>query len=225
MINTVQCKDKHKKKTTDMIRKDTLSKLKIKERELRQTLIIDAARNVFGQKTYDKVSMAEIANAAGIAKSSIYTYFKSQEELYAQITYLDACSFITELKKITHDGDQKDVVQTAIDYFLDHYISHKSHWRMITHFALHGNKGMASVEKLDTIGRDLMDLFETIFIQAGCKTDTRLMSHTLFSCLSGVLIAFRNYPGRSEKERIIHMKRLGERINDIITAYIGILKT
>ncbi|MCF6247567.1 MAG: TetR/AcrR family transcriptional regulator [Desulfobacula sp.] len=203
-----------------MIRKDTLSKLKTKERELRQALIIEAARNVFGQKTYDKVSMAEIANAAGIAKSSIYTYFKSQEELYARITYLDACTFITGLKKITQQTDKKNVVQAAIDYFLDYYISHKSHWRMITHFALHGNKDMASVEKLNAIGRELMDLFETIFIQAGCKTDTRLMSHTLFSCLSGVLIAFRNYPGRSEKERIVHMKRIGNRINAIINAYI-----
>ncbi len=210
---------------TGMIKKDTLSKLKIKERELRRALIIEAARDVFGQKTYDKVSMAEIANAAGIAKSSIYTYFKSQEELYAQITYLDACSFITGLKKITQHNDEKDVMKTAIDYFLDYYISHTAHWRMITHFALHGNKDMASVEKINTIGRDLMDLFETIFIQAGCKTDTRLMSHTLFSCLSGVLIAFRNYPGRSEDERIIHMKRLGDRINTIINVYIETLET
>ena len=42
--------------------------------EVREDLIIDAARTVFGSKTYDKVSMQEIANAAGIAKSSIYTY-------------------------------------------------------------------------------------------------------------------------------------------------------
>ncbi|MCP3954004.1 MAG: helix-turn-helix transcriptional regulator, partial [Desulfobacterales bacterium] len=40
---------------------DTLSKLKVKEREIRQELIIEAARAVFGKKTYDRVSMAEIA--------------------------------------------------------------------------------------------------------------------------------------------------------------------
>jgi len=68
-----------------MTKRNTLIKLKEKERELRQVLIIEAARDVFGRKTYDEVSMAEIAKAAGIAKSSIYTYFKSQEELYALI--------------------------------------------------------------------------------------------------------------------------------------------
>ncbi|MBU2631507.1 MAG: TetR/AcrR family transcriptional regulator, partial [Proteobacteria bacterium] len=62
---------------------------------------------------------------------------------------------------------------------------------------------------------------ETIFLNSKCKTDTRLMSHTLFSCLSGVLIAFRNYPGRSEKERISHMKRIGSVIETMIIALIN----
>ena len=67
-----------------MTKKNTLSKLKQQEREIREDLIIDAARTVFGTKTYDKVSMQEIANAAGIAKSSIYTYFKNQEALFVE---------------------------------------------------------------------------------------------------------------------------------------------
>ncbi|MCK5165303.1 MAG: TetR/AcrR family transcriptional regulator [Desulfobacula sp.] len=202
-----------------MAKKNTLIKLKEKERELRQTLIIEAARQVFGKKTYDRVSMAEIATAAGIAKSSIYTYFKSQEELYAKIACQDAGSFIKELKKKILPED-KDVLKTAIKYFLDYYIAHEAQWRMITHFALHGNKDMGSVEKLNEIGRRLMDVFETIFIYLGCRKETRLMSHTLFSCLSGVLIAFRNYPGRSEEERIIHMEKIGSVIESMIIALI-----
>ncbi len=202
-----------------MAKKGTLIKLKAQERELRCALIIEAAREVFGQKTYDRVSMAEIAKAAGIAKSSIYTYFKSQEELYAQITYQDACVFIDDLKNEIK-RNENNVIDTTVDYFLEYYFANKSQWRMITHFALHGNKDMGSVEKLNLIGRDLMDVFETIFIQAGCKTDTRLMSHTLFSCLSGVLIAFRNYPGRSEKDRIDHIKKIGNQITQILKVFI-----
>ncbi|MBU2454456.1 MAG: TetR/AcrR family transcriptional regulator [Proteobacteria bacterium] len=203
-----------------MTKKNTLLKLKEKERESRQALIIEAARQVFGEKTYDRVSMAEIANSAGIGKSSIYTYFKSQEELYALIAYHDAGLFIKELENKIRKPNE-NVVKTAIDYFLDYYISHEAQWRMITHFALHGNKDMGSVDKLNEIGRGLMDVFETIFLNSKCKTDTRLMSHTLFSCLSGVLIAFRNYPGRSEKERISHMKRIGSVIETMIIALIN----
>ncbi|NOX35033.1 MAG: TetR/AcrR family transcriptional regulator [Deltaproteobacteria bacterium] len=203
-----------------MAKKDTLVRLKKKERELRQSLIIEAARQVFGEKTYDSVSMAEIANTAGIAKSSIYTYFKSQEELYAKVAYQDACVFIKELKKQIQKKD-KNVIRTAIEYFLDYYIANEPQWRMITHFALHGNRDMGSIDKLNEIGRGLMDAFETIFIYSGCRKDTRLMSHTLFSCLSGILIAFRNYPGRSEEERIAHMKRIGLVIESMFTALIN----
>ena len=201
-----------------MARKDTLIKLKEKERAIRQTLIIEAARQVFGKKTYDMVSMVEIANAAGIAKSSIYTYFKSQEELYAQVVYQDAGLFIKELKNRVQD---KEPIKNAIEYFLDYYITHEAQWRMITHFALHGNKDTGSVDKLNKIGRELMDVFDTIFICSDVKTDTRLLSRTLFSCLSGVLIAFRNYPGRSEEERVIHMKKIGSLIESMITALVN----
>ena len=201
-----------------MARKDTLIKLKEKERAIRQTLIIEAARQVFGKKTYDMVSMVEIANAAGIAKSSIYTYFKSQEELYAQVVYQDAGLFIKELKNRVQD---KEPIKNAIEYFLDYYITHEAQWRMITHFALHGNKDLGSVDRLNKIGRELMDVFDAIFIYLDAKIDTRLLSHTLFSCLSGVLIAFRNYPGRSEEERVIHMKKIGSLIESMITALVN----
>ncbi len=97
-------------------KKDTLSRLKAEERKIRQQIIIDAAREVFGQKTYDKASMAEIAKTAGIAKSSIYTYFKSQEELYATIVHTDACRFIEDLQaKIDKAPDA--ALKTSISLF------------------------------------------------------------------------------------------------------------
>ena len=199
--------------------KDTLGKLKEQERELRQTLITEAARNVFGEKTYDQVSMAEIAKAAGISKSSIYTYFSSQEELYARIVHQDACAFILELNRKIRKK-KVDVINLAIDYFLDYYIEKQSQWRMITHFALHGNKNMESIDKLNEIGRGLMDAFEMVFVLAGCKSGTRLLAHTLFSCLSGILIAFRNYPGRPENECIAHMKKIATQVEAMMKAYI-----
>ena len=203
-----------------MAQKNTLNRLKEKERGIRQTLIVDAARQVFGKKTYDMVSMVEIANTAGIAKSSIYTYFKSQEELYAQVVYQDTGLFIQALKKKIQKKD-KDTVKTAIDYFLDYYITNEAQWRMITHFALHGNRKTGAVNKLNKIGRELMDIFDMIFVNASVKTEPRLLSHMLFSCLSGVLIAFRNYPGRSEEERIRHMKKIGSLIESMIESMIN----
>ncbi|MCG8619790.1 MAG: TetR/AcrR family transcriptional regulator [Desulfobacterales bacterium] len=202
-----------------MQKKDTLSRLKAEERKMRQQIIIDAAREVFGQKTYDRASMSEIAKTAGIAKSSIYTYFNSQEELYARIAYIDACEFIEDLQsRIEKNPDA--ALDTSISYFLDYYIRNTAQWRMITHFALHGNKEMGAVEQLNDIGRRLMDVFESVFTAMGAGPESRLLSHTMFSCLSGILIAFRNYPGRSETERISHMKRIGGIVEAMIRALI-----
>ncbi|MCP4718602.1 MAG: TetR/AcrR family transcriptional regulator [Desulfobacteraceae bacterium] len=207
-----------------MNKKDTLSKLKARERILRQQIIIDAAREVFGQKTYDKASMAEIAKAAGIAKSSIYTYFKSQEELYAKIAIIDSCDFIEDLESRINRTDideaKENCVNICITHFLAYYIAHTAQWRMITHFALHGNKDMAAVDQLNEIGRRLMDLFESVFMKLGCEKDARILAHTLFSCLSGILIAFRNYPGRTEDERIAHMKRIGGMVEAMVLSLV-----
>jgi len=40
------------------------------------------------------------------------------------------------------------------------------------------------------------------------STGTRLTSHLFFPGISIVLIVFRNYSGRSEQERIIHIKTI-----------------
>ena len=84
----------------------TFQKLRKEERETRKNLIIDAAKTVFGTKTYDKVSMQEIANAAGIAKSSIYTYFKNQEALFVEAAYRDTQRFIGELETRLQGKDE-----------------------------------------------------------------------------------------------------------------------
>lgn len=202
-----------------MPKKDTLSRLKVEERKMRQQIIVDAAREVFGQKTYDKASMAEIAKTAGIAKSSIYTYFNSQEELYARIAYMDACEFIDDLER--RIGNSKAPLEICISYFLEYYIENKSQWRMITHFALHGNKEMGAVEQLNDIGRRLMDVLAAVFKGLGAPQNPRLLAHTLFSCLSGILIAFRNYPGRTEAERISHMKRIGGMVEAMVLALVN----
>ncbi len=200
-----------------MANNGTLLKLKEKERETRRELIIQAARTVFGQTTYDRVSMAEIARAAGIAKSSIYTYFSSQEALFVEIAVRDTNHFIETLEK--QAGAEGNLpLERVINHFLEYYITHEAQWRMITHFALYGNKSNESVEKLDLISRRLLDQYAAVFVRLGYPGDTRLLAHTLFSSLSGILIAFRKYPGRSEAEKFAHMKRIGRRFEKMFQA-------
>jgi AcrR family transcriptional regulator len=67
-----------------MPEKTTFNNLRLKERQIRMDLIIDAAQQVFAVRPYDKVSMKEIAEEAGISAASIYTYFTNQEALFTE---------------------------------------------------------------------------------------------------------------------------------------------
>ena len=202
-----------------MAGRNTLNKLKQQEREIRENLIIDAARTVFGSKTYDQVSMNEIAKTAGIAKSSIYTYFPNQEALFVETAFRDTGKFIAALKKRVQE-ERSPSLETFINDYLDYHIEHDAHWRMITHFALHGNIGEASAEKLNQISRQVMDLLETVLKKFDYKGDTRLLSHTLFAALSGIMISFRKYPGRTEPARIAHMKRIAKLMERMLMVFI-----
>ena len=203
-----------------MTPKGTLSKLKQQERETREDLIIDAARTVFGSKTYDKVSMQEIANAAGIAKSSIYTYFKNQEALFVEAAYRDTKRFIGELEKKLQASDDARKLETLIAHFLEYNTRNEVYWQMITRFSLYGEISGESSRKLDVVARRFMDLLDLVFADLPADVDRRMLSHSLFAALSGILIAFRKYPGRSEDESLEHMQRVGRLFRDMFQVYL-----
>lgn len=50
--------------------------------EFRCTQILTAARKVFAQKGYREATMDEIAEAAGVAKGTLYAYFPSKQDVY-----------------------------------------------------------------------------------------------------------------------------------------------
>jgi TetR/AcrR family fatty acid metabolism transcriptional regulator len=53
--------------------------------EFRRTEIIDAARSVFARRGFALATMDEIAKEAGIAKGTIYLYFRSKTEVYKAV--------------------------------------------------------------------------------------------------------------------------------------------
>ena len=50
--------------------------------------ILKAARAIIGQSGYEGVTVAEIAERAGIVEGTVYRYFKSKEELLLKVADL-----------------------------------------------------------------------------------------------------------------------------------------
>jgi AcrR family transcriptional regulator len=53
----------------------------VKKPDVRRAEIIKSARNLFQTRDYDKTTMQEVMDDLGIAKGTIYHYFKSKEEM------------------------------------------------------------------------------------------------------------------------------------------------
>jgi len=71
-----------------------------KERELRRTAIIEAAKTLYSQHGLDGVSMDRIAQEAELAKGTIYLYFKSREELMMAIISHEMEHLVDVLEKV-----------------------------------------------------------------------------------------------------------------------------
>lgn len=188
--------------------KGILKEIKNREHETRKNLIIDAAERVFAVKPFDKVSMSEIAREVGMATSSLYTYFPNQEALFIEAALRDANSLIDEMAASV-SKQKKPRIETVVNAFIDYFSRNDSYFRMMAHFMLYGTLRQDSIEKINSITRRMMDLFDTIFTRAGISSEPRLISHSFFAALNGLLISFRKYPGRTDKEIIAHMKRIG----------------
>ena len=215
-MKRLNAKNGDKNKMAEM---SALNKLKQEEREIRRNLIIDAAQKIFANKTFDRASMREIARQANMAPSSIYTYFENQETLFVAAILRETNELLKEMESMVSQETKIDI-EHLMNHYLDFCIDHETHWRMLTHFFLYGNISSESSIRLNHAARRMLDIFDSIFKKMNYKGDVRLLSHTFFSSLSGILISFRKYPGRSDDEIRIHMKRIAKVIIEMLLPYI-----
>lgn len=184
------------------------SDLKDRERENRQNIIIDAAERVFASKPFDKVNMRDIASEAGISHATIYRYFPDQQTLFVEAFLRGVQQLLPRIEEAV-ERNQDAPVDAAAEAFID-FLSEKDHYfMMMTHFMLDGALNPELFEKLNAAGRFLLDQFEELFRRCGAVKETRILAHTFFASLNGILITFRNFPGRSSEEVLRHMKMLG----------------
>jgi AcrR family transcriptional regulator len=53
--------------------------------KVKKEIILDAAKHLYFEKGYENTSIDEVAEQAGISKSTLYTYFGSKEEILARV--------------------------------------------------------------------------------------------------------------------------------------------
>jgi uroporphyrinogen III methyltransferase/synthase len=60
----------------------------VTKKQVKRDRILEAAADLFSQKSYHEVMMEDVAKMVGVAKGTVYNYFSSKEELYFSIMSL-----------------------------------------------------------------------------------------------------------------------------------------
>jgi len=77
-----------------------------KEKDSRRMLILKSARTLFFAKGFKNVTVDKIARFSELGKGSIYLYFNSKEEIYAQILLHDIDKFHRQARSLLNKKKQ-----------------------------------------------------------------------------------------------------------------------
>src|SRR5438874_1158231 len=93
--------------------------------EQRRSAILQAARTVFAREGYAETVVEDIATQAGIAKGTLYLYFRSKEQIYLAALFeearkLDADSRAAMSAAVTWRDKLHAYLQVRLHYFEAH---------------------------------------------------------------------------------------------------------
>ena len=186
----------------------TMKEYKEKEKEIKRDLIIGAAMRVFSKKPYDKISLNDIADEAGLSKASIYTYFENRESLFVEVSLREIDDMLEELKSAINKK-KKPQLEDIFNAYLDYFLSHDSFFRMASLFYNYGIMDEKSCTNINLTLHKVIVYFETLLRDMGYKEDARTLAHTLMAALHGILITYEKSPGKRAEEKERHVKRIG----------------
>lgn len=89
------------------------------ERVTKKEVIFEQALRVFAQKGFDRTTIDDIAEQAGIAKGTIYYHFKSKNELFAFLLQ-DGCRLL--IQQINDQLDRGGSTRERLEHVIDAHL-------------------------------------------------------------------------------------------------------
>jgi AcrR family transcriptional regulator len=189
--------------------------LRKEERETRKRLIIDAAMDLFSQKDFHKIGMRDIAKRAGISAAAIYRYFPSRDDVFVEalVRHMKVVEELFEKNVANQHRTLEELAMKSVDYLLEN----ESVFQMMGHFMITGQIQPKALERYNTMQRHFLDILEKVNNQTDIGMNSRLVTHAIYASVTGVVMSFKNYPGRSPEEIKHHIHRLVRIISNVFT--------
>jgi len=204
-----------------------LKQLRETEREARKDLILEAVLNLFEEKPFDEIGMRDIAAEAGVSPAAIYRYFPSQEELFMEAFLKDLGSigkaFDEDLAEAAKDLPA-DPLEELAQSIVNHLIDNEATFQMMSYLMIKGNMPEYLLSRFQALQLALVDKIIAVLAVAGIEDPDRTISHAYIGAIMGVLMTFRNYPGRDINDAPTHIRKLASLIVKIFKAGIPTLQ-
>ena len=121
-----------------------------KEKDSRKKLILKSARTLFFKKGFNNVTVDEIAKSSELGKGSIYLYFNSKEEIYAQILLNDIEDFNQQVYVLLNKKKiAADLLVEFSSIYVDFFFNDGELFRILMTYMLQPAK-MNLTEKLNS---------------------------------------------------------------------------
>lgn len=151
--------------------------------------IVDAAVELFSEKGYNKTTMQEIAETAGVGKGTIYRFFKSKDEMVSSLLEVYIEDIAERIRKaISKVSDPIEKMKSVIQVELDYYDENRNFARFMIREAWGTQKRF--IEHIRKIKETRASLVEEILFQ-GMEQNVfkKVDSDTIAASLEGMILA------------------------------------
>jgi len=181
-----------------------------KEKSNRKKAILSSARSLFFKKGFNKVTVDEIAKSSELGKGSIYLYFNSKEEIYAQILLNDIDNFNRQVSVLLDkESSVSDLLSKFSYIYIDFFLRDSELFRILMTFMLNPAKMnlsetlnseilTANAESIDVIGKILQMGVDTG--EFSTEINIRQNQNSFWGLLNGI-ISLYIFSGMPEKRR------------------------
>lgn len=200
-----------------------------KEKEQRKRTILKAAQKLFFKKGFKSVTIESIAKQAKLSKGAVYLYFKSKEEIYAQILLNDIEKFNKKVFDVVEtDGTATNMMFKFSDIYIDFFLNERELFRILMTFMLHTddlnfspemNKQMirATNNTIEVVDRILKHGLDTS--EYSRKNDIVKVRNVIWGLLNGI-ISLHLFAGKESTRE----ERIRSHINEGLVVFIEGLK-
>jgi len=190
-----------------------------REKELRRSAILRAARKEFFEKGFRAVTVDSIARRSELSKGAIYLYFKSKEEIYAQILLRDIDKFHDRVDALLDTArSASDNLRQFAEVYAAFFINDRELFRIFMNFMIQHNPVNFTPKINDHIVKSTNQtvvIIEQILQMGvdrgefpGCH-NVRICRNAFWGLLNGI-IALHLFTGREEtREERVHVQLRG----------------